>query len=278
VNGDRSLNCEIVLTRSGAPAVVDRNTGEVMHPVVGPVVEAGQLYVEPSRLVQRLQEGSSGALVLADVGLGAGSNAIAAFQAAHRLPAPCRRLEIVSFDRSLQAVECVLASENAAAFGVDEHVAVALRALLSRGAYEDERVAWRLRVGTLPATLFDEPEASVDVVFWDPFSPKVNGELWSIASFRALHRLCRKGVTVHTYSRSTSVRCAFLLAGFAVGVGVTTGDGKETTIAALDPEALSQPLDGRFLQRLSRSSAALPVDAPADAVAKLVASPQFLPG
>src|SRR3954452_7378538 len=51
-----TLECEVVRTRSGAPAMLDRTTGEVMHPLVGPRVEAERLYIGPSRLALRLCE------------------------------------------------------------------------------------------------------------------------------------------------------------------------------------------------------------------------------
>jgi queuine tRNA-ribosyltransferase len=275
VKGDDSLACEIVITRSGARAIVDRNSGEIMHPVVGPEVESTQLYVEPARVAERLRSGQAHSLVIADVGLGAGSNALAAWAAAHRMNERKRRLEIVSFDRSLQAIECVIASDTASSFGVDERVAGVIQTLLSQGRYQDECLDWRLRLGNLPGTFAEEPDRSVDIVFWDPFSPKVNADLWSIACFRAVHRLCRSGATLHTYSRSTAVRTALLLAGFSVGTGVMTGASLETTVAALDVADLERPLDGRFLDRLSRSSAAFPVDAPPDAMATIHALPQF---
>ena len=70
---------QFVTTRDGAPAVVDREVGEVMHPVIGPAVESERLYVAQSRLAARLAE-AGGPLVLFDVGLGAGSNALAAWR------------------------------------------------------------------------------------------------------------------------------------------------------------------------------------------------------
>ena len=120
-----------------------------------------------------------------------------------------------------------------------------------------------------------EPAASADVVFWDPFSPRANPELWTIAAFTALRRLCRAGATVHTYSGATAVRSALLLAGFAVGVGEATGEHKAATVAAVDLEDLACPLDRRWLARLGRSTAGFPGDAPADALARVAALPQF---
>ena len=96
---------EVVTTRGGARAVRDRETGELMHPVVGPLVEAEQLYVAASKLEARLREPRAEALVLLDVGLGAGSNALAAWKVSERLPTSVRRLEIVSFDHTTAALE-----------------------------------------------------------------------------------------------------------------------------------------------------------------------------
>jgi queuine tRNA-ribosyltransferase len=66
-----------------------------------------------------------------------------------------------------------------------------------------------------------------------------------------------------------------LLAGFAVGVGPRTGTPGQTTIAAVRLGDLAQPLDKRWLERLLRSSAPLPADAPEDALERIAALEQF---
>ena len=269
----RELDCEVVETSLGAPAIRDRVTGEVMHPVVGPAIEASRLYVEPSRLATRLAEPDAHPLVLLDVGLGAGSNAIAAWRLSAAMPGTARRLVIVSFDHSVGAL--ALAVEHAAEFGFEGEAGVAARALLTDRRHETARTSWSFVPGELPETLAQAPLA--DVVFWDPFSPKANPSLWSVAAFTALRRVCRAGATVHTYSGATATRSALLLAGFAVGVGPSTNAGKFGTLAATDRETLAEPLDRRWLERLSRSSAAFPADAPTDALARVAALPQFTP-
>lgn len=269
------LGCEVVTTRSGARAMRDRGTGELMHPVVGPLVEAEKLYVEASRLHVRLAEGTTEPLVLLDVGLGAGSNAIAAWKLSERMPASARRLEMISFDHATSALDLALSDEHAAVFGFDGPALRAARALLSNGRHETARTAWRFEAGELPSTLARLPERSSDVVFWDPFSPRANPALWTAAAFAALRRACRAGATVHTYSAATATRSALLLAGFAVGGGDAASTGKETTLAAVDVGALRRPLDRRWLERLARSAAPFPSDAPADAMARVVAMPQF---
>src|SRR5687768_1555417 len=92
---------EVVLTRSGALAMLDRRSGEVMHPIGGPLLESERLYVAASELAQRFCGTEPGPLRLLDVGLGAGSNAAAAIRCREALGAGARRLELVSIDRSL---------------------------------------------------------------------------------------------------------------------------------------------------------------------------------
>jgi queuine tRNA-ribosyltransferase len=275
--GDRPSGCEVVTTRSGARAMRDRATGELMHPIIGPIVEVDRLYVAPSRLRARLAAsgGAPSPLVLLDVGLGAGSNAIAAWKLSERMEPAARRLEIVSFERSLTALELALTDANAEAFGFDGDALAAGRTFLSTGRHETARTSWRLVLGELPATLMAEPEASADIVYWDPFSPRANPELWTVAPFAAARRLCRAGATLHTYSAATAIRSALLLAGFAVGTGEATNESKQTTKATVTASDLEQPLDRRWLERLGRSSAPFPSDAPADALARISALPQF---
>jgi queuine tRNA-ribosyltransferase len=267
--------CEVVTTRSGARAMRDRETGELMHPVVGPLVEAQKLYVDASQLEGRLGRWAPEPLILLDVGLGAGSNAIAAWKLSERMPASSRRLEVISFDRTTAALELALSDPHAAAFGFVGDALRAARALLSEGRYETPRTVWRFQAGELPAALSCVPERSSDVVFWDPFSPRANAALWTTAAFAALRRACAEGATVHTYSAATAVRSALLLAGFAVGVGAPSGVGKDTTQAAVDFRALDRPLDRRWLERLARSAAPFPTDAPAEAMARIAALSQF---
>ncbi len=261
-----------ILSRPGeAPAVSDRETGEVMHPGLG-VEESERLYAGQSGLRERLGEDGP-PLVLFDVGLGAGSNALAALRVARAAPGR-RELQIVSFDRQLEALELAASDEGAARLQLAPEDREAARALLRRGAHEEPRARWRVVVGELPETLRSaEPRA--ELVFWDPFSPQRNPELWTCQAFAVLRERCVPGATLFTYSNATAVRTALLLAGFCAGTGAPSGPKEETTAAACRLEDLRQPLDARWLARLSRSSAPFPRDAPSDALARVRAHPQF---
>lgn len=284
------MSHEVVRIRSGALAIRCGETKEVMHPGVGPVAEAEALYVRQSslreRLHGRLHDGdgigtgsaaeASSALVLFDVGLGAGSNALRARAESERAGPGARRLELVSFERDLGAL--ALALEHAADFGFDDEGATAARALLQHGQHESARTRWRLRAGDVLAALKQEASddsACADIIFWDPFSPRANPQLWTVAAFAAVRARAAPGATLFTYSASTAVRAALLLAGWAVGVGDSVGDKAETTAAAVRVADLARPLARSWLARLALPSAPWPPDSPPDALAQVHAAPQF---
>jgi len=264
---------EIVQTRGGAMAMRSLAAGEVMHPGVGPVAEAEQLYVRQSHLAERLvAAGPARSLVVYDVGLGAGSNAFAAWAASARAPAGAATLTLVSFERDLGAL--ALALEHAADFAIGPDALVAGRALLASGAHESPRTSWRLLPGDLLAAL-RQPLPPADIVFWDPFSPRANPQSWTVAAFRAAHRRAAPRGTLFTYSASTATRVALLLAGWSVGVGASIGDKAATTAAAIDAADLAAPLGRDWLRRLARPDVPLPPDAPPDFVTAIAGLPQF---
>jgi len=270
-SGERASH-EIIRTRGGALAMRSSAAGEVMHPGVGPLVEAEQLYVRQSRLRERLTAGEGSRLVVFDVGLGAGSNALAARSVSEGLPAGAARLELVSFERDLGGLE--LALTEGEAFGWQGEPADAARALLAHDAHTTARTHWRLVRGDLLEAL-GRQTIPADIVYWDPFSPRANPTLWTVAAFSEARRIAGPRCALYTYSASTATRLALLLAGWAVGVGDAIGDKAQTTAAAVAVSALARPLDRGWLARLSRPDVPLPSDAPSDAIARARLAPQF---
>jgi queuine tRNA-ribosyltransferase len=240
-----------VIIRDGTGHIREMASGEVMHSVNDPVEEARSLYVEQSRLVERLTEADAAPLVVWDVGLGAGTNAMAAIQAvealrpAGRLPGDAhRRMTVVSFENDFDSLK--LALRHPAWFKHLRHAAP--RGLLADNRWSSAAagVDWLLLRGDFSAVKFTAPLP--DIIFFDPFSFKTDGSLWTLAAFRELANLLSvKAVELFTYSYSTSVRAALLAAGFYVARGRGTGPKAETTIG-LTPRA-AVDADGRALLR-----------------------------
>jgi hypothetical protein len=109
--------------------------------------------------------------------------------------------------------------------------------------------------------------------------------MWTQDLFTCLFELLHpaRPCALATYSRSTMVRTALLLAGFFVGRGKATGQKEETTVAANALELIKEPLDQHWLKRAERSGSAEPLQegvysrAPlaAGKLARLRAHPQF---
>jgi len=254
----RDGDFELVTLRNGTRAVRHLGHGEVMHPSVGPWQEARALYVEQSRLAERLRV-LGPPLRLWDVGLGAGTNAVAALTCARELGTEQRReLAIVSFEIDLAPLRLALA--DARGFPFLQPFAAAGNELLKGERWSEGQSHWAVRLGDA-AESWDTVGEPADLIFFDPFSPTSNPALWTPAAFAKLRRHAREnegGCTLFTYSAATPTRVSLLLGGFFVGIGAATGMKKETTVGATRPELLEQPLDGRWLSRWERSAAQAP--------------------
>ncbi len=256
VPGSRAGNFELVTLESGARAVRHVGHGEVMHPV-GPWAEANRLYVEQCALAEKLQKPSDEPLRVLDVGLGAGTNAIAALTCARSIQAKQQRpLEIVSLEHELEPLRLALGDPEGFPFLVPFREAVL--SLLEQGHWETPNLSWRVLVGDA-AKLVDELDGDFDVIFFDPFSPEANPSLWTVPFLTAIgSRMRMQGSVLATYSTATPTRVAMLLAGFFVGHGQSTGTRTETTVASNKLELLAAPIGERWFTRWRRSSARAP--------------------
>ena len=158
-----------------------------MHSVNDPAEEARSLYVEQSRLVERLTEPGSTPLVVWDVGLGAAANAMAAIhavealrtQAAADFVAVGRPLTLVSFENDLDSL--VLALRHPAWFTHLRHAAP--RGLLAENSWVNTAagIEWLLLRGDFKQSKFTAPLP--DIIFFDPFSFKADSALWTWGLF-----------------------------------------------------------------------------------------------
>ena len=255
---------EIVRTTTGAISIRDKVVGEIMHNPVGPWVEANALYIDQSELMERMGESSGDALVLFDVGLGAAANALAAVACATRLSLaghPVRPLRLISFERDLEILRFALA--NAEQFSHFQGQEEKLQKILTEGYWSDGIISWDLRSGDFLQQIEAETERP-HLIFFDPYSPGVNQEMWTAACFEAIGRKSRSpnvgGTSLFTYSQATRIRAALIKAGFFVGYGLATGLKKETTVAATDFTRLKLPLGQDWFERWKRSDVRYPSD------------------
>lgn len=268
---------ELVWLKSGQRSIKSRAHGETMHVGSGPRTEANCLHVEQCRIVSRAAETEP--FVIWDVGLGAGANALAALEALRSIRSD---VELHSFEISTAVLEFAL--KHAADLDYFAGWESIVESLLKTGQVQVfAHLRWVLHRGDFRAVCADAPMPCA--IFFDPYSPAQNPAMWSLDVFEAIHARTGPGTPciMTTYTRSTAIRAAMLLAGWFVGAGVPTGDKTETTIAANSLELLERPLDQRWLSRARKSTAAAPIRGGIYAqnpiceedFARLAAHPQF---
>jgi len=257
-----SAGYELVQLRNGAHSVRSLENGETMHPGVGPAAEAEALYVKQLHLAERMRQ-CRGEFVIWDVGIGAAANALSVLKATRDVGTSLR---LISFDHTTEPLQFALGEH--AALGYFEGYEKTVEQLLSAGRVTfsngEQQLNWELHVTDFPGWLassqartFPKPHA----VLFDPWSPAKNPAMWTAPLFANLFCLLEpeRPCALPTYSRSTMLRVALLLAGFFVGAGHAAGRKEETTIAANVRALINEPLDQRWLERARSSPSAEPL-------------------
>ena len=309
---------EVLTAPQGFSSVRQCSSGEVMHSVSNPMEEARLLYIEQSRLGARLRQGTAATerrppvqfqptvdertggcrsvgtvpsapeLVVWDVGLGAATNAMAAVRCFEEAlvthtSGPLRPLRIVSFERDLDPLR--LAIRHSARFPHLHHAAPSALLRNARWEHASGQLTWTLLEGDFLEQI--ESAARPDLIFFDPFSFKTDGPLWTPDTFTRIFRATASGETsLYTYSTSTAIRAALLWAGFHVARGVPIGPKTETTVACTRSACLHVAgypalplLDRAWLERWERSGAKYPAgvspDAQAEFETRIRKHPQF---
>ena len=255
---------EIHKAWEGFASIRHIHSGEIMHARTPPMEEARRLYTDQARLSERLRE-SGEPLVIWDVGLGAGANAMAAIGCYEENSQPVRDLHIVSFENDLDSLR--LAFRNSDQFPYLRHGGPA--GILKEGSWQSKvhpGLRWTLIPGNF-LDVMDKAPFPPDFIFYDMFSGKTNAEAWTMNAFHRLFAVCKgRPVELFTYTCSTASRVAMLAAGFYAAQGLSTGDKTETTIA-LTVEAVGphhKLLGADWLARWHRSTARFPADIPMD--------------
>jgi queuine tRNA-ribosyltransferase len=249
---------EIIRQDSGFHSIRHRASGEIMHSVMDPLEEARNLYVNQTGISGMLDSIPDKELIIWDVGLGAGTNAMAAILECEKILAgkePEKSVRIISFENDLDSFR--LAVKSPALFPHVRHSAPT--ALLERGFWKSESpgLEWILMKGDFLENLERAPRPHS--IFYDLYSMNTSGRHWSCQVFKRIFDHCAgRPARLFTYSSSTMVRGALLAAGFFVGAGAATGPRTDTTAAFTSPEAINPEiglLGEKWLERFRRSEA-----------------------
>lgn len=251
-------------TADGSSTLAHGEHGETFHSLSGAWTQARERYAAECRLRERalqLARAGTRTLRLLDVGTGLGFNLAAALEA---LAGTGVDLDATSLERDAELLARIAAAPREPADLETWHAPVreALRSALARPDADAVPLAGagrlRLRIGDARASLAVLPDCTLfDAVFLDPFSPRVEPELWSRAFLAEVARRMAPGSRLSTYSAATEVRIGLHAAGLRVGLGAQVGEKREGTLASPDLELPAfEPRVRRRIESRARAASA----------------------
>jgi tRNA U34 5-methylaminomethyl-2-thiouridine-forming methyltransferase MnmC len=242
---------------SGALTLKDQMTGEHLHRYFGPEREPREVYAEGCGIGNR-----AGTVVVADVGMGAGFNVLAALRAADKNP-QLHRLIVHSFDTTSHGLETLLQNQHhflQECAGLN-WVPLA-ESLLRTGTARCERCRalgsftfeWFFHQSDARESILHVPQdVHFHAIFYDFFSWHSHPELWTRQVMSLFtDRLTPDGIWA-TYSSSTAIRASILSLGLYVAEGPHVTTKLRATLAARNGSLLQEPLSPRWMERFKRS-------------------------
>ncbi|MBU3914994.1 tRNA guanosine(34) transglycosylase Tgt, partial [bacterium] len=180
---------EIVKQDAGFYSIRHTPSGETMHSVTDPLIEANTLYINQSEIRGMLELITEDELVIWDVGLGAGTNAMAAIFELEKIFEENgfqKRVRIISFEKDLDSLR--LAIKNAPLFRHVRHSAPT--SIIKTGLWisKDKKIKWTLVEGDFLDHMENVPQPHI--IFYDPFSLHTDQPLWSYSVFKRIFKYC----------------------------------------------------------------------------------------
>jgi tRNA U34 5-methylaminomethyl-2-thiouridine-forming methyltransferase MnmC len=206
----------ICITDDGSPTLVDRELGDSMHSGCGALAETEHVYLRNSGISDRLEQRFPSRVL--EVGLGTGLGCLLTAMLANRLQTPVDYValenkltpvavvEQLRFDQ--QGIEPALVDDYCRVIALAGNETVAKGCLGKYGLlsiYQSDAVAWD-----------GNGEAAFDAVYFDPYSPSTNPDLWTASVLQRMYNLLSPNGRLVSYCVNRQVRDTLSEVGFHV--------------------------------------------------------------
>ncbi len=222
---------EIITTADGSLTFFSQEFRQAYHNTSGARQEALEKFVRPSLLPETLNRKTP--IRLLDVCFGLGYNAGVALEWIWEQDPECK-IQLIGLERSPEVPH--FACQQGIGFGSKQQLD--WQALVETGMLQTPNLEAQLIWGDARQTLNQIPLGWADAVFFDPFSPSVCPELWTVELFRAIRQRMHPHGRLTTYSCAAAVRSALLEAGFTIGSTPPVGRPWPGTVASPSPVPL----------------------------------------
>ena len=204
----------LVKTKDGSYTAFSEVTGEHYHTISGAIEEAFEKHVNAL--------GIENGMHILDFCFGLGYNSIAA----------CKdhaNLQIIALENDIKIIEAMKDIEIPeilkAEFAHFRNIAESL------DVTDNNNNRIQIFFGDALQKIDELPDGIFDRIFFDPFSPKKQPEMWSEEIFQKIYKKMKNGAKLSTYSCAKQIRKNMISAGFKVMDGPVVGRRSPATIA-----------------------------------------------
>jgi chorismate dehydratase len=205
---------QFIKTQDGSYTAFNQKYQEHYHTISGALEEAFEKHVNAI--------GVENGFHILDFCFGLGYNSIIATK-------KHKKLQIIGLENDIEIIKAIkeleVPKEIEKEFAAFRHLAEELEIT------DDNNNTIRLIIGNALVSLDLLPRDYFDRVFFDPFSPGKQPEMWSRKVFQKVYNIMKPGAKLSTYSCAKSVRQNMIAAGFKVTDGPIVGRKSPATIA-----------------------------------------------
>lgn len=245
------------ISKDGSSTLYSSQFGQFYHNPNGAISESKHIFFQTSGLTKALNPDTE-SLTIFEIGFGTGLNFLLLIDQylSKKLSFPIHFYSVEAFpiDRNTAALfnfENFLESEK-----VRESTPKIFASLKPEmntiTPIEGEPIHLHLFYG-----LFQELESiehQANFIFHDPFSPEVNGELWTVDTFLKLKSFSMADTVLATYCAASKARAAMASAGWFISKARGALGKREMTLASLNDDKLSafkRVNEKRLIERLN---------------------------
>lgn len=196
---------------------------ECYHSPVGATLEAKEKYVGG---IHWESFNNKEKITILDICFGMGYNTAAAIDFIKE-KYPDKHIEVIALENDMNIVRKGLVELN------DFTCAPLLVKLLDNTMVQEENISVTLIIKDARKSIKSIQQV-IDVVFFDPFSPKKAPHMWEVNFMKDIFNVCALGAQLITYSCARKIRENFAQAGFTVQNGPVVGRRGPATLCTKD--------------------------------------------
>ncbi|MBT3168564.1 MAG: hypothetical protein HN952_05345 [Candidatus Cloacimonetes bacterium] len=205
---------KFVLTQDGSFTAFNEQFSEHYHSISGAFEEALEKHVNALKVEDGMH--------ILDFCFGLGYNSFVA-------TINHKNLQIIGLENDLNILTAI--SEIEAPKKLQKSFYTFAKIAEKQTITDDNNNQISLRIGDAKNTVALLNSNHFDRVFFDPFSPQKQPEMWTVEIFTEIFRIMKKGAKLSTYSCAKIVRKNMEIAGFSIIDGPKIGRKSPATIA-----------------------------------------------